>query len=335
MFDENKVDGASLINNEIEFLPTKQPGSVKDVIEAIPRSDVEASTQYIIEQMVHSQEVASGSSRVQRGLAPSNKYQTATSAFNQKQEADESELAKLNLFIEDEKFVPLLVMDNYVSLSTNKFSKKIFASSGAENDLIVEVSPRDIKKFAKEDLPEVIVENSLLKEREREGFLQIVPLVIQHATLLAQQGADISYALSWAWKTLGIEPKTIERILPLNNSAEIAQQENKLLARGVELLPTELDNHRQHIIEHQQQSETPELLQHIAAHKEYIVLIARDAQVQQFVQQQQAQLPQEADGVAPGPQGAATVEQPNAVDRASAQIGGDGVLQNAGSFAQI
>ena len=314
LYNSGAVDPKRIRQEGEQFIPAT--GNLNDIVRELPRSSATATTDYILNTMTASQDTASQSSSTSRGQAPQNPYQTATTTAIADRAQEDETLARLNLFIEDDKVIPRLIMENYFSLSGGEFKKKVLRTSGAESDNVLEVSSAQLKEISEETLGEVVVENKLLKDRERAQIAQLAPQILQQVSLLVAQGADLTYAVKWALKKFGLEDKEIENMLPLNTQSEIAGIENTAILQGAALIPQITDNHREHIRKHLEEELSPEMEQHIAAHKRFIVLIARDQELQAFFQQQNA-------NAVPGLQSGSLAPQGGAAPQQNQRIGSD------------
>lgn len=285
LYDTTAVQDVSKLTGSQEALVPINGASVKDVMQAIPRSSVEQATSYIYQTIQMNQATEAGSSRQSMGIAGSG-YETATSIYTAQQNDNELELAKILHFIEDDKHIPPLIIDAYLGLSNSDFNQAILTTNEAGDEVETTITSADLKKITKDTLGDVIVTNQLLEDRERERKIQLIPYVIQQASLLAGGGANLSRAIEWSFKVMGMNENTIKSILPLNPAKEEAKIENISLIQDDIVNARATQDHKTHIEEHSKEKSTPAMDRHILQHRTALIAIENDPELKAFIQQQ-------------------------------------------------
>jgi len=289
LFDKSKIIHPQILaTNEEAAIPVN--GDVGSAMTTMPRSTADNSTSYLITMMDDLSSEITGQTRQQQGIAPVNTGETATSTFTRQQQANENELAHVESFIEDDKALPRLIMENYITQTPFNFRKKILASSGLSKDEVVIIPASKLKTLSKDALGEVVVRNSLIEEQERTNRLPIVSSVIQYASLLIQRGADIDEAVRWAYETYGLSKDEIEAIIPPNRDIQQAEAEAIDIQRGITVRALITDNHRVHKIEHAKEDDSKAMQKHILEHSIFENILLANPQIAQLVQQQQVPL---------------------------------------------
>ena len=310
LYDKNKILQPHILSTTREAaIPVT--GGVKDAVQMMPRAEADSTTSYLITMMDDLASEVSGQSRIQQGISPANAHETATATFTQQQQANENELAHVESFIEDDKALPVLVMENYIKQTPTNFRKKIIVSSGLQNEEVLIIPASRLKTLSKDALGEVIVRNSLLDERERAGRVGQIPSIVQYAALLAQQGADLEEAVRFAYETYGLDPEKIDSIIPPNSSVIHAQNEGTEIKQKVQVRARITDNHRVHKMEHAKEPDSKLMRDHILEHTIYEAILAQNPQIQQFISQQQNPVAQQQ-GVGSLTPNGAQAPQPNA-----------------------